>query len=139
MHKSDLPDPFEQARLQKGYGEMNDQDDPVVIVLRHKDVRKCAHNYKTFQSGTVPGRIVVPSEVNIRETRQIPFELDPPLHGEYRAIVEPWFRRPLQPDYQQKLAGQITQALDEAIAQDTGRGCHRLCAACAVTRSYTAT
>ncbi|WP_111977218.1 cytochrome P450 [Algibacillus agarilyticus] len=119
MKKSELSDPFEQARLEKGYGEMNDQDDPVTILLRHKDVRKCAHNWKTFQSGAVPGRIVVPSEVNIRETRQIPFEVDPPMHGGYRAIVEPWFKRPLQPEYQAKLTAQIQDLVDEVADWDS--------------------
>lgn len=115
IKKSYLPDPFEQARQEKGFGEMNDQNDPVTIVLRHKDVRKCAHNWKTFQSGAEPGRIVVPSEVYIRDTRQIPFEVDPPLHGEYRAIVEAWFKRPLQSEYQGKLSGQIEAAVEAAL------------------------
>tara|TARA_R110002012_G_scaffold57068_1_gene146848 strand:- start:14616 stop:15776 length:1161 start_codon:yes stop_codon:yes gene_type:complete len=119
MKKSEFPDPFEKARLDKGYGKMNDQDDPVTMLLRHKDVRKSAHNYKTFQSGAQPGRIVVPSEVNIRDTRQIPFEVDPPVHGEYRAIVEPWFKRPLQPEYQEKLSEQISNLVDEIINNGT--------------------
>ncbi len=119
MDKSEMPDPFEQARLTKGYGEMNDQDDPVMMLLKLKDVRKSAHNFKTFTSAATPGRIVVPSEVNIRDTRQIPFEVDPPLHGEYRAIVEPWFRRPLQPEYQAALSRQITAMVDEVLAMDS--------------------
>lgn len=119
MKKSEFPDPFEKARLDKGYGKMKDQDDPVTMLLRHKDVRKTAHNYKTFQSGAQPGRIVVPSEVNIRDTRQIPFEVDPPVHGEYRAIVEPWFKRPLQPEYQEKLSVQISNLVDEIINNGT--------------------
>jgi len=118
MKKSELPDPFEQARLEKGYGHITDQDDPVTMLLRHKDVRKSAHNYKTFTSSTTPGRIVVPSEVNIRETRQIPFEVDPPVHGEYRALVEPWFKRPLQPEYQEKLTAQISTIIDEVLEKD---------------------
>ncbi len=118
MKKSALPDPFEQARLEKGYGDINDQDDPVTMILRLKDVRKCAHNWKTFQSGATPGRIVVPSEVNIRETRQIPFEVDPPMHGTYRALVESWFRRPLEPAYQEKLAKQINEIVDEVLTAD---------------------
>ena len=69
---------------------------PVRVVLRHKDVRKTAHNWKTFQSGAEPGRIVVPSEVAIRNLRQIPFEVDPPEHKGYRELVEPWFKRPLE-------------------------------------------
>lgn len=119
MKKSEFPDPFEKARLEKGYGKMKDQNDPVTMLLRHKDVRKTAHNYKTFQSGAQPGRIVVPSEVNIRDTRQIPFEVDPPVHGEYRAIVEPWFKRPLQPEYQEKLSEQISNLVDEIINNGT--------------------
>ena len=118
MKKSKLPDPFEEARLEKGLGDLNDQNDPVKMILRHKDVRKTAHNYKTFQSAAKPGRIVVPSEVNIRETRQIPFELDPPVHGAYRALVEPWFKRPLQPEYTEKLKAQISALVDEALKKD---------------------
>lgn len=118
MSLSNFPDPFEHARITKGYGEMNDQNDPVVMVLRHKDLRKCAHNFQVFQSGAVPGRIVVPSEVNIRNTRQIPFEVDPPLHGAYRSVVEEWFRRPLEAEYQQTLTTQITLAVDDMLVKD---------------------
>ncbi|RKR12153.1 hypothetical protein CLV91_2278 [Maribacter vaceletii] len=119
MKKSSLPDPFEKARLESGCGKMNDQDDPVTMLLRHKDVRKTAHNWKTFQSGAEPGRIVVPSEVNIRDTRQIPFEVDPPEHKDYRAIVEPWFRRPLQPEYEKQLTEIITNSVNEALKTGT--------------------
>ena len=88
MKKSTFSDPFKEAREGKGFGEMNDQNDPVVMVLGHKDVRKCAHNWKTFQSGGEEvGRIVVPSEVHIRDTRQIPFEVDPPEHKGFRDLV----------------------------------------------------
>ena len=117
MKKSELPDPFEQARLEKGYGEIEDQNDPVVMVMRHKDVRRCAHNWKTFQSEAKPGRIVVPSEVNIRDTRQIPFEIDPPLHKEYRAIVEPWFRRALAAEYEEKLREIIQEIIELSLTK----------------------
>ncbi len=118
MKENLFPDPFEGARLEKGFGEMNDQDDPVVMVLRHKDLRKCAHNWKSFQSGAKPGRIVVPSEVYIRDTRQIPFEVDPPMHGEYRSLMEDWFRRPLTAAYQEKLRALISKSVVEAFGQE---------------------
>ncbi|MGB5666881.1 MAG: cytochrome P450 [Maribacter sp.] len=119
MKKSVFTDSFEKARLEKGFGEMNDQNDPVVMVLGHKDVRRCAHNWKTFQSGAEPGRIVIPSEVNIRDIRQIPFEVDPPMHGEYRAVVEQWFKRPLVDDYQSNLKQQINTIVDEVLTKDS--------------------
>lgn len=117
MLKSEFPDAFRQARKQAGVEQMDDQNDPVQMVLRFQDVRKCAHNWKTFQSGAEPGRIVVPSEVAIRSIRQIPFEVDPPEHKDYRALVEPWFKRPLDAKYTDKLRLLVDGALDDAFSK----------------------
>jgi len=95
MNKSSLPDPFEKARHEKGYGKMNDQND-----------------------GEEVGRIVVPSEVAIRDTRQIPFEVDPPEHKGYRNLVEPWFKRPLEDDYKAQLEKIVSDCIDEVIAEE---------------------
>lgn len=113
---SEFPDPFAAARAAEGVREIDDQNDPVTMVLGHREVRRAAHNWRTFQSGARPGRIVVPSEVNIRDVRQIPFETDPPEHTEYRALVEDWFRRPLSEDYEVALTELINQELDRAVA-----------------------
>lgn len=119
MKKSVLPDPFEKARETKGYGTVEDQNDPVTMLLRLKDVRKTAKDTKTFQSGAAPGRIVVPSEVSIRDTRQIPFEVDPPMHGEYRALLEDWFKRPDGPAYREQLTQIISELVDEVSQKDS--------------------
>ncbi|WPR73358.1 cytochrome P450 [Algoriphagus sp. NG3] len=118
MKKSDLPDPFTEVRIKTGFHTIEDQNDPVTMLLRHKDIRKTAHNYKTFTSEAVPGRIVVPSEVNIRDTRQLPFEVDPPKHGAYRSLVESWFKRPLQAEYQEALRGMISTCINYALLRD---------------------
>ncbi|WFO17394.1 hypothetical protein M601_006770 [Cellulophaga baltica 4] len=96
MKESIFTDPFKKARQETGIGEMDDQNDPVAMILGHKEVRRAAHNWKSYSSGAIPGRIVIPSEVNIRSIRQIPFEVDPPQHGAYREVVEKWFKRPLE-------------------------------------------
>ena len=119
MKESSFPDPFQQARKEKGIGEMNDQDDPLVMALRHQDVKDYAHDWETFKSGATPGRIVVPSEVNLRDIRQIPFEVDPPLHGAYRQLMEDWFRRPFQPEYEATLKRQIAAIVEEVLAKET--------------------
>ncbi|MBU2918848.1 cytochrome P450 [Psychrosphaera sp. F3M07] len=119
MENSVLPDSFKQARESKGIGKVEDQNDPVTMVLGLKDVRKCAHNWKTFQSGAKPGRIVIPSEVNIRETRQIPFEVDPPAHKGFRDLIDPWFKRPLESDYQAQLKSIIDDIIDHSLQQDS--------------------
>lgn len=111
--------PFAHAREEKGFGDMNDQDDPVKILLRLKDVRKSAKNWKTFQSGGEEvGRIVVPSEVHIRDIRQIPFEVDPPQHTDYRNLVEPWFKRPNDEAYQAQLKDIVNVVLDDVLTKD---------------------
>jgi cytochrome P450 len=114
-----MNDPFAKARTEQGYAQVSDQDDPVTMILGLKDVRKCAHNWQTFQSGAEPGRIVVPSEVNIRNTRQIPFEVDPPLHKDFRSLLDPWFKRPLQEQYQQQLHDQISSLVDSTLQDKT--------------------
>lgn len=119
MKKSEISCPFSEARTNIGFGEMDDQNDPVTMLLRHKDVRKGAHDWKTFQSGASPGRIVIPSEVNIRTTRQIPFEVDPPQHKSFRDILDPWFKRPLEEEYQAKLTAQISALVEEVLAMDS--------------------
>lgn len=118
MGVSDFPDAFKDTRAAKGVCPFNDQNDPVAMLLRFKDVRKSAHDYKSFISGAQPGgRIVVPSEVNIRDTRQIPFEVDPPEHTEYRALVEDWFKRPLDGAYEAGLEAIIAAELDRVLAK----------------------
>ncbi|WP_049720964.1 cytochrome P450 [Gilvimarinus polysaccharolyticus] len=119
MKPSDHLDPFQQARTEQGVSKIDDQNDPVNMVLRLKDVRKCAHNWKTYSSEATPGRIVVPSEVNIRDTRQIPFEVDPPKHSAFRELLDPWFKRPLQDKYRDKLRKQISTLIDDVNQQDS--------------------
>jgi cytochrome P450 len=114
MKISEHKDPFDKVRTEKGYTQVSDQDDPVTMILGLKDLRKAAHNWKVFQSGAAPGRIVVPSEVNIRETRQIPFEVDPPLHKDFRSLLEPWFKRPLEPQYKASLHKQISEIIKQS-------------------------
>ncbi|GLR70519.1 cytochrome P450 [Agaribacter marinus] len=116
---SDFPDAFADKRAETGVGYMDDQQDPVDMLLRLKDVRKAAHSAATFQSGAAPGRIVIPSEVAIRDTRQIPFEVDPPEHKSYRDLLNPWFKRPLDESYQQKLQAIIDDIIDSALKTDS--------------------
>lgn len=112
---SEFADAFMSLRQTEGVVDIDDMGDPVKMVLGLKEVRKAAHNWQLFQSGAVPGRIVVPSEVSIRDIRQIPFELDPPTHKGFRSLLEPWFKRPVEKAYQDKLAGLIRVMFDDLL------------------------
>ena len=116
---SEFPDAFEEQRTASGMGQMDDQNDPVNMVLGLKELRKAAHNCGFFQSGAKPGRIVIPSEVAIRETRQIPFEVDPPEHGGFRDLLNPWFKLPLEDQYQASLQQIIDDTIEHALNTET--------------------
>ncbi|RNC79732.1 MAG: cytochrome P450 [Balneola sp.] len=118
MGISEFSDPFKKIRQEEGILKTEDHGEEVNLVLRLKDVRKCAHQWESFKSGKAkPGRIVIPSEEEIRSIRQIPVETDPPQHSAFRDLLDTWFKRPLNNDYQEKLNKIINGLLDEVIEE----------------------
>jgi cytochrome P450 len=61
--------------------------------------------------------VPIPAEENVRSVRQLPIEVDPPAHTEYRDIVEPFFKRPNEPEYIEKIESLIAGLLDQALAR----------------------
>lgn len=88
------------------------------MILRHADVRAAAKDWKTFSSDA-PFRVPIPSEEGVRSMRQLPIETDPPIHKQYRAIVEPFFQRAKKPDVIAKVETLIAGLLDDALAKDS--------------------
>jgi cytochrome P450 len=91
------PDPFGEARRKDGVLVNEFQGRPVPMILRHEDVRNAAKDWQTFSSDA-PLRIPIPSEEEVRTVRQLPLEIDPPEHGDYRAVAEPFFNRAKLPE-----------------------------------------
>lgn len=109
-------DPFKKPRKEKGVLAADMDGDTIPMILRHKDVRSAARDWKTFSSDA-PFRVPIPSEEVERSVRQLPIETDPPEHGEWRAIVEPFFRRPKDPAFVEKmgiLVGRLVRAACKA-------------------------
>ena len=46
--------------------------------------------------------------------RQIPIEMDPPDHTDYRALVEPFFKRPNTPEYITDMEELISSMMTDA-------------------------
>ena len=88
------------------------------MILGYKEVRRAAKDWKTFSSD-YPFRVPIPSEEKLRTIRQLPIETNPPVHKEYREIVEPFFRRPRSPEYIDKIAELMTRALEEALQKES--------------------
>ena len=111
---SKAPDPFRQEREKAGLMSCEFQGEDVPMILRHGDVRRAAKDWRTFSSDA-PFRVPIPSEEDVRSMRQLPIEIDPPDHTEYRKLVEPFFQRPKQAKMIQQVQTLIGRLLEEAL------------------------
>ncbi|MEI6241367.1 MAG: cytochrome P450 [Planctomycetia bacterium] len=115
---ADIPDPFREPRRERGVLGLPTDHETIPLILRHEDVRKAAKDWKTFSSDA-PFRVPIPSEEHLRSVRQLPIETDPPLHTEYRDLVEPFFLRAKQPAFIARVEAIVDRLLTEALARDT--------------------
>jgi len=118
------PDPFQEARAAAPVLQCPVRGEVITMILRHEDVRRSAKDWQTFSSDA-PFRVPIPSEEDVRTMRQLPIETDPPDHTEYRAIVEPFFRRAKDPEMIAKVEALIDRLLDEALARGTNEIVHQ--------------
>lgn len=112
---SDDLDPFREDRERTGVKTVEAEGQEVPLVLRLKDVRKTCKDTATFSNDN-PLMIVLHSEAHVRDVRQLPIETDPPEHTDYRALVEPMFRKPNQPAYQADMRALVAGMVRDAVA-----------------------
>ena len=111
-------DPFKAKREAAPVARYEFQGEQIPMILRHAEVRQAAKDWKTYSSDA-PFRVPIPSEEEARSVRQLPIETDPPVHGEYRAIAEPYFQRPKLPEMVAKVEALIDELLRGALARET--------------------
>jgi cytochrome P450 len=109
-------DPFKKARQEEGVLRPHMDGEDIPLILRHKDLREAARDTATFTSDT-PCRVPIPAEESVRSVRQLPIETDPPAHTEYRNLVEPFFKRPNEPEYIEKIEALIAGLLAQALTK----------------------
>ena len=111
-------DPFTEARAATGVMQCPFHGENITMILRHEDVRKAAKDWQTFSSDA-PFRVPIPSEEEVRTMRQLPIEVNPPEHTDYRAIVEPFFQRAKDPAMIAQVEALIDGMLTEALGRDS--------------------
>ena len=111
-------DPFKDRRAAGPVARYEFQGEQIPMILRHAEVRQAAKDWQTYSSDA-PFRVPIPSEEEARSMRQLPIETDPPVHGEYRAIAEPFFQRPKLPEMVAKVEALIDELLRAALARET--------------------
>ncbi|HEY1171344.1 MAG TPA: cytochrome P450 [Verrucomicrobiae bacterium] len=115
---SEVSDPFREARQKDGVLKCPFQGENLPMILRHADVRSAAKDWKTFSSDA-PFRVPIPSEEAVRKVRQLPLEVNPPEHSDYRAIAEPFFQRPKDPAFIARVEAMMSELLTQALQKDS--------------------
>lgn len=114
-------DPFKPARRQSGVQFMRAEGKDLPLLLRHADVKDACRDWQTFSSDD-PLMIVPHSEADVRDVRQLPIEIDPPAQKEYRALVDPLFKRPNDPAYREKMAALTDRVVGDCVARSLSGG-----------------
>jgi len=112
------PDPFSEARRKDGVLVNEFQGQQVPMILRHEDLRRAAKDWQTFSSDA-PLRVPIPSEETVRTVRQLPLEIDPPEHADYRAIAEPFFNRAKLPEVIAQVEALVRSLLSSALERES--------------------
>ncbi|MEN8662170.1 MAG: cytochrome P450 [Lentimonas sp.] len=118
MSKCPYHDPFKEARKEGPVMATKFDDAPVAMFVGYRELRKATRDTGTFSSDA-PFRIPIPREEDVRTVRQYPFEVDPPEHAIYRKIVEPFFRRPTQPEYIVRMENLLDELVRDAMKRDS--------------------
>ena len=116
-------DPFKDARVSSGIKVTDFNGEKIPFVLRLKDLRKTVKDWQSFSSDH-PFKVVPHSEENLRSMRQIPIEMDPPDHTDYRAIVEPFFKRPTHTEYMVDMAEMVSSMVSDALDKEELEAVH---------------
>lgn len=111
-------DPFRETREKEGVMQCPFQGENITMILRHADVRAAAADWQQFSSDA-PFRVPIPSEEAMRSVRQLPIELDPPDHKEYRKLTEPFFLRARNPEVIAAVKTMIGSTVDSLVELET--------------------
>jgi cytochrome P450 len=109
-------DPFKAKREAGPVARYEFLGEQIPMILRHADVRQAAKDWSTYSSDA-PCRVPIPSEESVRSVRQLPLEIDPPAHADYRAIAEPFFQRPKSAAMVAQVEALTEEMLRDAFAQ----------------------
>jgi len=90
-------------------------DEDVVFVRGFRALKVALNDWRSFSSNT-HGFLVLTPQDKTRTFRQYPFEFDPPEHTALRAIIEPFYKRPLTPEYAARLQRHISESVSALLA-----------------------
>lgn len=94
------------------------REEDVIYVRGFRALKVALNDWRTFSSDTLGFNVVTPQD-KTREFKQYPFELDPPEHTEFRAAIDPYFKRPMTPAYASDIARHVGGAIDRLLSAES--------------------
>lgn len=108
-------DPYEAYR-DNGHVIVDRAGQTFPLVVNFEELRRVAKDWRTFTSDT-PFEVPIPHEHGVRSVRQLPIEVDPPLHAAMRALTDPAFSRRAVEQHAEVVAGVVERSLAAALAK----------------------
>lgn len=82
------------------------------IVTRYEDVLRAAQDWETWSS-EVGGGVGIPA--THMTVKAIPVHIDPPLHREYKRLINAWFTPAVVAPYEDRTRAIVTRLIDEFV------------------------
>jgi len=83
----------------------------VKLITGNANVRAAARDYERYSSD-------LQGDADVRDYKQLPLEVDPPLHTDIRALIAPWFTK----ESLAKHEGEFTELITALVAKAKERG-----------------
>jgi cytochrome P450 len=90
----------------------SDQHDGYWILSRYEDVLRAAQDWETWSS-EVGGGVGIPA--THMTVKAIPVHIDPPLHREYKRLINAWFTPAVVAPYEDRTRQIVTRLIDDFI------------------------
>jgi cytochrome P450 len=90
----------------------SDQYNGYWILTRYDDVLRAAQDWETWSSELGGGVGIKPAGMTVKA---IPVHIDPPLHREYKRLINVWFTTAAVAGYEDRTRALVTQLIDEFV------------------------
>jgi cytochrome P450 len=83
------------------------------VLTRYEDVLRAAQDWETWSSEVAGGVSIKPAGMTVKA---IPVHIDPPLHREYKRLINAWFTPTVVAQYETRTRQIVTALIDDFVA-----------------------
>ncbi len=91
----------------------SDQYEGYWVLTRYEDVLRAAQDWETWSSEVGGGISIKPAGMTVKA---IPVHIDPPLHREYKRLINAWFTPAVVAEYEPRTRRIVTDLIDDFVS-----------------------